>query len=175
VKSLDLVPKLVKSSSLFIFYYIIKSLISARFRMQKLVITWNCEYPRFVVAYQILGSAYYSKGDYKKSISDYDKAIYLYSENIVTRSSRGNGYFKQGQIDDALSDYNKALELNPEIGKNNGGQEIVCPRIAPLGSIIENKIFLTKAQWAVKDMGQGLSNNKTWTYEDFLFNINLYE
>ena len=132
-------------------------------------------YPRFAVAYQNRGSAYYSKGDYKKAISDYDKSIGLNPENFVTYSSRGNAYFKQGQIDEAISDYNKALELNPDIGKTNDGQEIVCRRIAPTGSIIKNKICLTNAQWAVKEMGQGLPNNKNWTYENYLYIIKVYE
>jgi tetratricopeptide (TPR) repeat protein len=131
-------------------------------------------YPRFAVAYHNRGSAYYSKHNYKKAISDYDKAIDLNPKSAVTYSSRGNAYFMQGKIGDAITDYNKALELNPDIDKTNDGNKMVCRRIAPLGSVIKKKVCLTNAQWASKEMGQGIPNNKSWTYEDYLFNIWLY-
>ena len=62
------------------------------------------------MAYSDRGSAYTDKGQYDKSISDFNKAIEINPKYAKDYSNRGNAYLNKGQIDRAIEDYNKALK-----------------------------------------------------------------
>jgi len=53
------------------------------------------------------------KGDFKKAVSDYNKAIEVNPEFVVAYLNRGNSYSRMGELDKAIADYTKAIELNP--------------------------------------------------------------
>lgn len=53
------------------------------------------------------------KGDFKKAISDYDKAIDVNPEFVVAYLNRGYSHSRMGEFDNAIADYTKAIELNP--------------------------------------------------------------
>ncbi len=126
--------------------------------------------PGFAVAYHNRGMAYHFKGEYKKAISDYDKAIEFMPDNPVSYASRGNAYFRLDMLHNASADYNKAIELDPEMGKAQDAQKIECRRIAFLGSKLEEKICLTKSQWA-ENKNFSMPNNRFYTMGE-LFNNN---
>ena len=53
------------------------------------------------------------KGEYKKAIPDYNKAIEINPDFVVAYLNRGVTYRKMGEYEKAISDYTKAIELNP--------------------------------------------------------------
>jgi tetratricopeptide (TPR) repeat protein len=57
------------------------------------------------------------KGEYKKAVSDYNKAIEINPEFVVAYLDRGFTYSKMGEYEKAMSDYNKAIEINPRYAK----------------------------------------------------------
>jgi tetratricopeptide (TPR) repeat protein len=57
------------------------------------------------------------KGDFKKAVSDYNKAIDVNPEFVVAYLNRGFTYSKMGEYEKAISDYNKAIEINPRYAK----------------------------------------------------------
>jgi tetratricopeptide (TPR) repeat protein len=53
------------------------------------------------------------KGDFKKAISDFNKAIDVNPEFVVAYLNRGFSYSRMGEFDKAIADYTRAIELNP--------------------------------------------------------------
>ena len=53
------------------------------------------------------------KGDFKKAVSDYNKAIDVNPEFVVAYLNRGYSHSRMGESDKAIADYTKAIELNP--------------------------------------------------------------
>lgn len=53
------------------------------------------------------------KGDFRKAISDYNKAIDVNPEFVVAYLNRGYSYSRMGELDKAIADYTRAIELNP--------------------------------------------------------------
>jgi tetratricopeptide (TPR) repeat protein len=58
------------------------------------------------------GVEFSQKGDFKKAVSDYNKAIDVNPEFVVAYLNRGYSYSRMGEFDKAISDYTKAIELN---------------------------------------------------------------
>lgn len=65
--------------------------------------------------YHNLGMAYGLRGELKKALENYNKAIAFNPENAIAYLNRGNIYARQFKWDLTLADYNKAIELDPEI------------------------------------------------------------
>jgi tetratricopeptide (TPR) repeat protein len=73
---------------------------------------------------------YYSKGNCKKLLNDYNGAISDFTKAIQYNPNFAEAYYRRGNTrvllndnEGALSDYDKAIELNPELAKtlNNRG------------------------------------------------------
>ena len=56
---------------------------------------------------------YSQKGEYKKAISDYDKAIDINPEFVVAYLNRGYSHSMMGEFEKAIADYTRAIEINP--------------------------------------------------------------
>ena len=63
------------------------------------------------------------KREYKKAVSDYNKAVETDPGFVVAYLNRGFTYSKMGEYEKAISDYDKAIEINPRYAKayNNRG------------------------------------------------------
>jgi tetratricopeptide (TPR) repeat protein len=63
------------------------------------------------------------KGEYDKSIADYDKVIKIKPDFAAAYNNRGNVYSDKGEYDKAIADYDKAIEIKPYYAKayNNRG------------------------------------------------------
>jgi tetratricopeptide (TPR) repeat protein len=59
------------------------------------------------------GVDYTQKGDFKKAVSDFNKAIEVNPEFVVAYLNRGFSYSRMGELDEAIADYTKAIALNP--------------------------------------------------------------
>jgi len=59
------------------------------------------------------GIDYSQQGEYKKAVSDYNKAIEIDPGFVVAYLNRGFTHSKMGEYEQAISDYTKAIELNP--------------------------------------------------------------
>jgi len=59
------------------------------------------------------GVDYSQKGEYKRAVSDYNKAIEIDPGFVVAYLNRGFTHSKMGEYEKAISDYTKAIELNP--------------------------------------------------------------
>jgi tetratricopeptide (TPR) repeat protein len=67
---------------------------------------------------------YYSKGNCKKLLNDYQGAISDFTKAIKYNPNFAEAYYRRGSTkillndnEGALSDYDKAVELNPELAK----------------------------------------------------------
>jgi len=74
-------------------------------------------------AYFNRGRAYYNKGDNKRAIVDYDKAIALNPKGADAYVGRGLAYQKKGDLERAIADYDLAIALSPKYAPtyNNRG------------------------------------------------------
>jgi len=69
--------------------------------------------PNKARAYNGRGVAYGARGEYKKAIADYTKAIEISPTYFYAYNNRGVEYVKIGKIDEALSDFSKAIDIYP--------------------------------------------------------------
>ena len=61
-------------------------------------------------------NAYSRKGEFDRSIRDYDEAIRLNPGFASAFYNRGNAFGNKGQIDRAIQDFDEAIRLNPRNG-----------------------------------------------------------
>src|SRR5262245_26681054 len=59
-------------------------------------------------------NAYSRKGEYDRSITDYDETIKLVPSFDGAFYNRGNAYGNKGQFDRAIRDFDEAIRLNPK-------------------------------------------------------------
>src|SRR5258706_599885 len=59
------------------------------------------------------GNAYEAKGQYDRSIQDFDSAIKLTPDFADAFSNRGGAYLLKNQADLAIKDFDSAIKLNP--------------------------------------------------------------
>ena len=64
--------------------------------------------------YNDLGYAYFLKGDYKKAIDCYNRAIKIDPNLSVAYYNKALAYRKMGNIKEAIKNYSKAIALNPD-------------------------------------------------------------
>ncbi len=64
-----------------------------------------------IIAYYSRGNAKYELGDYEAAVADFDKAIQLESDYDVAYYKRGNAKYELGDYKDAIADYDKAIQL----------------------------------------------------------------
>jgi tetratricopeptide (TPR) repeat protein len=74
--------------------------------------------------------AFYNAGQYKKAITDYNKAIKLKTSDSLVYTYRGEALADLGKIDQAIADYDKALTLNPGDIHAYAGRALVVSRSA---------------------------------------------
>ena len=67
-----------------------------------------------VVIYTNRGNVFLRKGDYKRAIKDYSKAIKLNSLYVRAYNNRSWAWVNKGKYDQALADCGMALDLNPQ-------------------------------------------------------------
>jgi len=60
---------------------------------------------------------YIDKGDYDKSMVDFNQAIRLDTNYALAYSFRGGAYLMKNDYDKAIADYNQAIRLNPNYTK----------------------------------------------------------
>ncbi len=78
---------------------------------------WSREvivYPEEPVGYSNLGIAYKDRGDLKKALENYDKALKIDPGYADAYNNRGVAYLKAGMPSEALEDFTRALALNPQ-------------------------------------------------------------
>ncbi len=68
--------------------------------------------PNYATAFNNLGVAYYSIGDYDKAILSYNKAIELCSNYVKAHMNLASCYFKQGKYEEALRKYREAKKID---------------------------------------------------------------
>ena len=73
--------------------------------------------PKYALAYNNRGSAYYELGQYERAIQDFDEAIRLNPEFAGAYYNRGNAYHGLGQYERAIEDYGEAIRINPEFAE----------------------------------------------------------
>jgi tetratricopeptide (TPR) repeat protein len=61
-----------------------------------------------------LGNLFYELGKLEKSLSHYDRALYIYPEFIDAWKNRGLMYYTLGRLQKAAACYNQILNLDPE-------------------------------------------------------------
>ncbi|MGL4378956.1 MAG: tetratricopeptide repeat protein [Microcoleaceae cyanobacterium] len=71
--------------------------------------------PDFVMAYMILGNAFYNQGKIESALRAYSQALEIQPNFAEIQANLGSMYFKLGQLDTAIQYYQKALELNPKL------------------------------------------------------------
>jgi len=59
-------------------------------------------------------NAYSRKGEYDRSIGDYDQAIQISPDFANAFYNRGNAYGNKGQFDRAIQDFDQAIKLEPK-------------------------------------------------------------
>jgi tetratricopeptide (TPR) repeat protein len=69
---------------------------------------------RLGTAYNNRGVAYRLKGEYEKSIEDFDEAVKLRPNFANAFNNRGVAYRNKGDLDHALADYDQAIRLKPD-------------------------------------------------------------
>jgi tetratricopeptide (TPR) repeat protein len=67
-----------------------------------------------VVIYTNRGNIFLRKGDYKRAIKDYSKAIKLNSLYVRAYNNRSWAWVNRGRYDEALADCSMAIDLNPQ-------------------------------------------------------------
>ena len=65
-------------------------------------------------AYNNRGLVYLKKGDLKKAIEDYTRAIALKPDYALAYNGRGTAYFNKGKFDTAIQNYKKAIDCAPD-------------------------------------------------------------
>lgn len=61
----------------------------------------------------LLGNALYKQKEYKKAISEYNKALKLDNTNAMVYLKRGDSYRKLRKSKNAINDYTRVLRLRP--------------------------------------------------------------
>jgi tetratricopeptide (TPR) repeat protein len=69
---------------------------------------------RLGAAYNNRGVAYRLKGEYDKSIEDFNEAVKLRPDFANAFNNRGVAYRNKGDLDHALADYGQAISLKPD-------------------------------------------------------------
>ncbi|MFY8165852.1 MAG: NADH-quinone oxidoreductase subunit NuoB, partial [Sediminibacterium sp.] len=76
--------------------------------------------PKYVIAYNNRGLAYFTQLKYDLAIADYNKAIELDPKNAFAYNFRGRAYAEQNKYDDdldlAIADFTKVIEIEPKKG-----------------------------------------------------------
>jgi Tfp pilus assembly protein PilF len=68
---------------------------------------------RVPIAYNNRGLAFYGKGQFDRSIEDFNKAIILDPSSFKAYLNRGAAFVNKGQFAQAAADFDKAIELHP--------------------------------------------------------------
>jgi len=72
------------------------------------------------IAYHLLGSALFKKGNAEEAIYHFNKAILYHPHNLITDvyvesyKERGDAYANLGQYQRAIEDYNQTIQLKPD-------------------------------------------------------------
>lgn len=64
--------------------------------------------------YYLSGITYYKKGDSKKAIDEFSKAIELKKDFADAHYHRGQAYVQEAMYEDAINDFTRAIEIDPE-------------------------------------------------------------
>ena len=117
--------KIVKGSLLILFIAIIGTFSFLTWERCKVwkdsISLWSDvlkNYPGILTAYIERGTAFLNKGEFDKSISDYNHALDMNPNNervSYIYNSRGVAYGRKGLYDDAISDFTRALTIDPEL------------------------------------------------------------
>jgi tetratricopeptide (TPR) repeat protein len=64
--------------------------------------------------YYVSGLTHYKKGESKKAIEEFTKAIKLKNDFAEAYYQRGQSYIKEARYEDAIDVFTKAIEIDPE-------------------------------------------------------------
>lgn len=113
-----------------------------------------------------LGKALAKKGEWKKAISSYQKALSVDSNSAEIYHYLGNALVKNGELEEAVRVYQKAIELQPnlwEVHHNLGdmwqGQGRLEEAIAAYRRAIE---FNPDFSWSHNNLGDSLIKQEKW-------------
>ena len=70
--------------------------------------------PTYSDAYNSRGALYFSLGEYRRAIVDYDRAIHLTPDFSSPYGNRGVSYRYLGEYQKAIADYTQAIRLDPQ-------------------------------------------------------------
>ncbi len=78
--------------------------------------------PEFAQAYHDRALHYFSQGQFKKALSDFDSAVFYAEHDPDLLLNRGLTYLKLGRPNRALDDFDQCLILNPRHAKGHHGR-----------------------------------------------------
>ena len=127
--------------------------------------------PKYAVAYNNLGAAYYQDHQIKKAIKAYQKAIELYPAAATYHSNLGTAYMERKEFDKAATEYAHALQLDPDIFEPHQGigisarfpgpsdwarfHYVIAKTFAKEGNTERCLLYLTKAmEFGFKDINR---------------------
>jgi tetratricopeptide (TPR) repeat protein len=76
------------------------------------------------------GNQFYSQGNYKAAIEQYEKLIQLPFSNEIVYYNLGNAYFKNNQLGSAIQNFEKAFKLAPRDRDVSANLDLARSRIA---------------------------------------------
>lgn len=96
------------------------------------------ENPQSGKAYSLRGLAFFSQGEYQRSIEDFDEAIRLSPNCASPYSNRGHTRLLLNQFPEALADFDKAIQLYPQYSQAFSGRGHVYVKSAEYQRSIED-------------------------------------
>ncbi|MHB8596837.1 MAG: tetratricopeptide repeat protein [Ktedonobacteraceae bacterium] len=63
------------------------------------------------------GNAYSALKEYQRAIENFDRAIFLNSQNASAYYNRGNAFYNLQEYQRAIADYDRALAIDPNYKK----------------------------------------------------------
>jgi len=128
-------------------YYIIGEYSSAIAEFKwaiKLKSSKNYTYPSRSFLYFLCGRAYFKKGDYKRAIDSFTKAINLFPDTLYYEE-RGKAYYKIGEFHKAVEDFIEAMNLeeNRELLLNRNFYRWFAKALYAKGSYETARLILT--------------------------------
>jgi tetratricopeptide (TPR) repeat protein len=88
--------------------------------------------------YVNLGAAELAKGNSKKAIEHFERAVQLNPANAVAHYNLGNGYLSQARLTEAVGQYKEVIRINPKYAKAYSNLAAAFAQMGRLDEAVEN-------------------------------------